>query len=167
MATVKVKRGGGSSAKKGGTAAKSNGSGSKAGAKKAASAAQRSGAIDKIRKDIKKIAAALKKGETMKSQKVAYGVSDDGPIRRELAKAGFDSKGAKLTLEEFNAGNAAGRKRVVKERKDGKAWYILELETGLSEAELKKIVSDAGGPVNRVYTKTAKESSGKAGSRGR
>lgn len=125
------------------------------------------GAVEKITANVAKIAKALKGGTTMRALKGEYGVSDDGPIRRALYFAGFDSKGEKHgeTADSINTKTAAGKKQVVKLRADeGAGWYRLAFLTGLSEAEVKKIVADAGGPTGRVYTKTEKP---KAASRGR
>jgi hypothetical protein len=154
-----------SGAKKGSTAAKASSAKTTAAKSNGSAATKRTGAVAKINANVEKIAKALKGGATMKSQKEAYGVSDDGPIRKALAVAGYDSKGAALSVEKFNAGNAAGKKRVVKERQGGTAWYILEIATGLSESELRAIVADAGGPTGRVYRNTEKPAKAAAGGR--
>lgn len=147
-------------ARKGGAAAK-KGSGAKpaAAAKKGGGSTGRTGAVAKINTNVTKIAKALRDGATMKSQKAEYGVSDDGPIRAALYRAGFDSKGAKHGEEKgsINAGNAAGKKQLVKLRKDGAAWFRLAFLADITEGEVKKVVAEAGGPTGRVYSKTAKE----------
>jgi hypothetical protein len=152
-------------ARKGGAAAKATGakattaakgSGSKPAAKKGSTG--RTGAVEKINANVAKIAKALREGATMKSQKAAYGVSDDGPIRAALYRAGFDSKGAKHGVEagSIDATKAAGKKLVVKLRAEGAPWYALAFQTGLTEGDIKKIVAEAGGATGRVYTKTEK-----------
>jgi hypothetical protein len=150
--TRRVVRGSGS---KGGTAAK-KGSGSKPAAKKVTG---RTGAVEKINASVAKIAKALREGATMKSQKAEYGVTDDGPIRAALYRAGFNSKGAKHGEEKgsIKPGTAAGKKQLVKLRKDeGAAWFRLAYLADLTESEVKKVVADAGGPVGRVYIKKEK-----------
>jgi hypothetical protein len=154
-----VARKGGAAAKATGskaTAAKGSGSKPAAAAKKAGTG--RTGAVEKINASVAKIAKALREGATMKSQKAEYGVSDDGPIRAALYRAGFDSKGAKHGVEagSIDATKAAGKKQVVKLRSEGAPWYALAFQTGLTEGDIKKIVAEAGGATGRVYTKTEK-----------
>jgi hypothetical protein len=148
---VVARRGGTTAAKKGGTAAKPA-------AKKAGGSTGRTGAVEKINANVTKIAKALRDGATRKSQKAEYGVSDDGPIRAALYRAGFDSKGAKHGEEKgsINPKNAAGKKQLVKLRKEGAAWFRLAFLADISEAEAKKVVADAGGPTGRVYTQKEK-----------
>lgn len=117
----------------------------------------RTGAVAKIEANVQKIAKALRGGATMKSQKAEFGVSDDGPIRKALAKAGFDSKGGKLEVAKIDASKAAGKKAVVKARSEGTPWYVLEIATGLTEGQLRTIVSEAGGATGRVYRQTKQE----------
>jgi hypothetical protein len=152
-----VARKGGAAAKKGGTAAKSPGS-KPAAAKKPGGSTCRTGAVEKINANVAKIAKALRDGATMKSQKAEYGVSDDGPIRAALYRGGFDSKGKEHGEEKgsINPKNAAGKKQLVKLRKDGAAWFRLAFLADLTEGEVKKVVADAGGPTGRVYSKTEK-----------
>lgn len=160
-----VVRGGGKKATGAKPAAKKAGSAAKASASKPAAkkATGRTGAIEKINASTTKIAKALREGATMKSQKAEYGVSDDGPIRAALYRAGFDSKGAKHGEEKgsIKPGTAAGKKKLVALRNEGAAWFRLAFLADTTEAEVKKIVADAGGPTGRVYTQKEKATSGR------
>lgn len=103
--------------------------------------------------------AAIKKGATLRQLKQDFGFSDDGPIRAALYRAGFDRKGEEHgeDADSIDASKAAGKKQLVALRQDeGAAWYRLAFLAGITEAEAKAIVKDAGGPTGRVYIKTEK-----------
>ena len=90
------------------------------------------------------IRAARQGGETMQSLKKKYSVSSDVPMREALARAGFNSKGEALEYEDISGLSGAKLKaRLVKEREEGTAWYMLALMTGKSEADLREVVGDA------------------------
>lgn len=139
MATkVKVKSSAkkGAAAKKGGTAAK------KATPAKASNSTRRTAAdIDKL---VPKFKSHLTGGGTMKALKAEHGFSSDVPIREALARAGYDSKGKKLTIEEITGSGKKLATAVAKERRGGEAWYILALRTGKSESELKSLLAEHG-----------------------
>lgn len=106
----------------------------------------------------------LQGGGTMRDLKAEHGFSDDGPIRAALYRNGYDSKGNEHGVEAdtIDAGKVAGKKALVKMRSEGAAWYALAYVAGISEAEAKAIVADAGGETGRVYTKVEKEDKAKA-----
>jgi hypothetical protein len=98
-------------------------------------------------------------GATLRALKQEFGFTDDGPIRAALYRAGYDRKGEEHGEAEgsIDASKAAGKKQVVALRaNEGAAWYRLAYLTGLTEAEVKKIVADAGGETGRVYVKSEK-----------
>lgn len=111
----------------------------------------------------------IKEGATLRALKQEFGFSDDGPIRAALYRAGYDRKGEEHGEEAESIGtNAAGKKQLVKLRSEGAAWYRLAFLTGLSEPEVKKLVTEAGGSSTRVYKPAAekpKADKAKAGSK--
>lgn len=143
--------------------AKSSGSNKANGSKPAAAAPAReskaSAVRDKLLKDSAKIAAKLQKGTKMKEIKAEYGLSDDGPVRIALINSPsgpFNAKGVKTEYPAIKATGANLAKRLIKEREQGVAWYVLAFQTGKTEAELKAIVKEAGGDVSgRTYAKGA------------
>jgi hypothetical protein len=155
MAT-KVKRSGGKASAKesGASSAKANGG-------ETAAQRKRGELSKKLAKEAPAIAKRLAGGGKMKAEKERYGLSADTAIVKALAEAGFTSKGAKLEVEPIDASKAAGKKAVVKARKEGESWIILSVRTGLSEAELRKIVEEAGGPTGRVYRNAGGKSAGR------
>jgi hypothetical protein len=156
MATV-VKRSGGKSATKSGA----KGAKSTAKAAKAATPTPTTDAPKRTRRTAEDIAGLvpafrshLQGGGTMRQLKEQHGFSDDGPIRTALYRAGFDSKGNEHgeTAGSIDATKAAGKKQVVKLRTEqGAGWYRLAFLTGMSESEVKALVTEAGGPAGRVY----------------
>lgn len=129
------------------TAAKSNGSARR-------TAEDWDGLVGEIR-------TARQGGETMQSLKKKYGVSSDVPMREALARAGFNSKGEALEYEDISGLSGAKLKaRLVKEREEGTAWYMLALMTGKSEADLREVVGDAApsGGGRKASAKAATES---------
>ena len=101
----------------------------------------------------------LSGGGKMRELKLKHGFSDDGPIRRALYFAGYDSKGAEHgdEADSIDATKAAGKKQLVKLRNEqGAAWYQLAYLSGLGEAEVKRIVTEAGGAEGRVYVASEK-----------
>jgi len=130
------------------TATKKN---SSAGGTKSSGAGTRTGAMDRLRKDVHKIAKSLKGGAKMKDVRAEYGFGSGGPIRSELAKEGYDSKGGQIELPTLPKGGNALAKALVKQREAGVPWYTLEIATGKSEADLREIVEEEGGPTGRVY----------------
>jgi hypothetical protein len=145
MAKVKIKSSSkAAGAKKGGTAVKKGTGAKKAtGAVKAASSANRRSAAD-IDKLVPQFKKHLTGGGTMKALKAEHGFSSDVPIREALARAGFDSKGKKLSLEEIPGSGKKLATAVAKARREGEAWYILALRTGKTEAELKTLLGEHG-----------------------
>lgn len=146
MAKVKIKSSSkAAGAKKGGTAAKKGGVKKAAGAVKAAKA---NGGNRRTAADIDKLVPQFKKhltgGGTMKALKAEHGFSSDVPIREALARAGYDSKGKKLSLDEITGSGKKLATAVAKERRNGEAWYILALRTDKTEAELKKLLAEHG-----------------------
>lgn len=114
---------------------------------------------------VDEIREARQSGTTMKDLKTQYGVSSDVPLREALARAGYDSKGDALEYDDISGLRGAPLKnRIVKERKEGTAWYLLALMTGKSESELRSLAGDAGtggGGRKAATAKTAKQSTGK------
>jgi hypothetical protein len=114
----------------------------------------------------------IEDGATMRQLKQDFGFSDDGPIRAALYRAGYDRKGEKHGVK---AGDLAGTKgaarakKMVELRKEGEAWYVLAHRFGVTEAEAKSLVSEAGGPTGRVYKASEKpapkKASGKKGAK--
>ena len=98
----------------------------------------------------------LTSGGTMRALKAEHGFSDDGPIRAALLRNGFDSKGNETEIAAIKSTGAALTKRLLAERNKGTAWYQLALATGKPEAELRKLVADAGGETGRIYIKGKK-----------
>lgn len=93
---------------------------------------------------VNEIREARQAGETMQSLKKKYSVSSDVPMREALARAGFNSKGEALEYEDISGLSGAKLKtRLIKERTDGTAWYMLALMTGKSESDLREVVGDA------------------------
>jgi hypothetical protein len=93
---------------------------------------------------VNEIREARQAGETMQSLKKKYSVSSDVPMREALARAGFNSKGEALEYEDISGLSGAKLKaRLVQERTDGTAWYMLALMTGKSESDLREVVGDA------------------------
>jgi hypothetical protein len=93
---------------------------------------------------VEEIKAARQAGETMQSLKKKYSVSSDVPMREALARAGYNSKGEALEYEDISGLSGAKLKaRLVKEREEGTAWYMLALMTGKSESDLREVVGDA------------------------
>lgn len=93
---------------------------------------------------VNEIRAARQAGETMQSLKKKYSVSSDVPMREALARAGFNSKGEALEYEDISGLSGVKLKnRVIAERKEGAAWYLLALMTGKSESDLRELVGDA------------------------
>jgi hypothetical protein len=151
--------------------------GSKSTAKASTAKASSNGKPRRTAEDVDKLVPAfrkhLKAGGKMKELKAEHGFSDDGPIRAALYRAGFDSKGEEHGVEEGDLGGLTAAKlkaALVKERENGEPWYALAYRAGLTEPEVKKIVSEAGGPTGRVYrepapkaTKSSGKSSGKKG----
>jgi len=75
----------------------------------------------------------LSGGGKMRELKLKHGFSDDGPIRRALYFAGYDSKGAEHgdEADSIDATKAAGKKQLVKLRNEqGAAWYQLAYLSG-------------------------------------
>jgi hypothetical protein len=106
----------------------------------------------------------IKDGATLRALKAEFGFSDDGPIRAALYRAGYDRKGEAHGEDEgsIDASKAAGKKQLVALRaNEGAAWYRLAYLAGITEAEAKTIVTDAGGEVGRVYVKTEKPAAAK------
>lgn len=98
-------------------------------------------------------------GATLRALKQEFGFTDDGPIRAALYRAGYDRKGEEHGEEagSIDASKAAGKKQVIALRaNEGAAWYRLAYLTGLSESEVKSIVSEGGGETGRVYVKAEK-----------
>lgn len=157
--TVNIKRGGGTAAKKGATATKP-----KAATAAKPAARKPNASTAKIKAEVQQIAKRLKGGGKMKAEKERYGISADTAIIHALYHAGFDSKGNPLPAERqepIKATGAALGKRLVKERQAGVPLYELAARTGKSEAELKKLIADAGGPTKRVYRKEAAATGGR------
>lgn len=93
---------------------------------------------------VNEIRTARQAGETMQSLKKKYSVSSDVPMREALARAGFNSKGEALEYDDISGLSGAKLKaRLVQERTDGTAWYMLALMTGKSESDLREVVGDA------------------------
>jgi hypothetical protein len=93
---------------------------------------------------VNEIREARQAGETMQSLKQKYSVSSDVPLREALARAGFNSKGEELEYEDISGLTGAKLKnRLVKERNEGTAWYMLALMTGKPESELREVVGDS------------------------
>lgn len=163
MATVTRKGGSKAKAK---TSAKSTASKSSAKSTSAkASTAKSNGKARRTAEDVDKLVPDFIKrindGATMRALKQEFGFTDDGPIRAALYRAGYDRKGNEHGEEanSIDATKAAGKKQLVKLRNDeGAAWYRLAFLSGLGEAEVKKLVTEAGGSEGRVYVKTEKES---------
>lgn len=140
----------------------------KSGAKKASSSTKKAssnGGEKRARRTAEDVAALvpafrkhLQGGGTMRELKAEHGFSDDGPIRAALYRAGFDSKGNphEDEADSIDASKAAGKKELVALRSDGAPWYQLAYLAGITEGEAKSIVTEAGGPTGRVYTKSEK-----------
>ncbi len=111
----------------------------------------RTGAMERLRKDVHKIAKDLQGGTKMKDVRAEYGFGSGGAIRAELAKNGYDSKGGTITLPTLPTGAKSLAKALVREREAGVPWYTLEIASGKTEAELREIVEEQGGPTGRVY----------------
>ncbi len=107
--------------------------------------------MDRMRSDIHKIAKDLQGGTKMKDVRAEYGFGSGGAIRAELAKNGYDSKGGTITLPTLPTGAKSLAKALVREREAGVPWYTLEIASGKTEAELREIVEEQGGPTGRVY----------------
>lgn len=100
----------------------------------------------------------LTAGGKMRELKAKHGFTDDGPIRAALLRGGYDSKGQPVDVESITLKGVKLADRLVKERNDGTPWYQLELATGLSQGELKKIVAERGGSASgRVYRAPAEK----------
>jgi hypothetical protein len=166
MATVTRRK----AAAKGGakTAAKSstakNSSKASAAKESTAKAAPKGESSRRTAEDVDKLVPQFLKriesGATMRALKQEFGFSDDGPIRAALYRAGYDRKGNEHgeTGGSIDATKAAGKKQLVKLRNDeGAAWYRLAFLAGIGEAEVKKVVTEAGGSEGRVYVKSEKE----------
>jgi hypothetical protein len=105
---------------------------------------------------VNEIRAKRQGGETMQALKKEYGVSSDVPLREALARAGFNSKGEALEYDDISGLSGAKLKaRLVKERSEGTAWYMLALMTGQSESDLREVVGDT--PIPKA-AKPVKES---------
>jgi hypothetical protein len=140
-----------------------------AAAKPAAKAKSNGGKTRRTAEDVRKLVPQFKKhlqgGGKMKELKAEHGFSDDGPIRQALYLEGFDSKGNDLPAGSHDKISATGKAlatRLVKERGEGTPWYALAHRTGKSEAELRAIVEEAGGPTGRVYRKDPEKAAKKA-----
>jgi hypothetical protein len=113
---------------------------------------------------VEEIRAKRQGGSTMQALKKEYGVSSDVPLREALARAGYNSKGDELEYEDISGLTGAKLKnRLVKERSEGTAWYMLALMTGKPEPELREIVGDAApsGGGRKAATKTAESAADK------
>lgn len=138
--------------------------GSPAAAAKANGGKKRRTAED-VRKLVPQFVKHLQGGGKMKELKAQHGFSDDGPIRQAMYLEGFDSKGNALPADRTGEIKATGAKlaqALIKARSEGVAWYELAHRTGKTEAELRTIVSEAGGEVKRVYRKDPEAEAKKA-----
>lgn len=137
----------------------SKGAKSSSGAAKASSNGSKRRTAEDVRKLVPQFVKHLTGGGKMKELKQTHGFSDDGPIRQALYLEGYDSKGNALADADRAPIKATGAnlaKRLIAEREQGTPWYALAYRTGKSEAELRQIVADAGGPTGRVYRKEDK-----------
>lgn len=92
--------------------------------------------------DVEDIVEKLQGGTTMTEIRGEYG---SGPkIRKALTEAGFNTKGEEIKLEKITGKGAALAKRVAAKRKEGVAWYTLALMTGMSESDLKELLTEHG-----------------------
>ncbi len=128
------------------TGAKGKASAAKAGTKRSKSEPPSNGStrVKRTDADIDKLVPQFRKhlqaGGTMRELKTEHGFSDDGPIRKALARAGYDSKGGKLELPKV----AGTGKSIRAAREAGHAWYTIALATGKTEAECKALAEQAG-----------------------
>jgi hypothetical protein len=109
---------------------------------------------------VNEIRAKRQAGETMQALKKEYGVSSDVPLREALARAGFNSKGDALEVEDISGLSGAKLKaRLIKEREEGTAWYMLALMAKKSESDLREVVGDAApsGGGRKASTKESAE----------
>jgi hypothetical protein len=117
----------------------------KATAKPAAKAATKAPAtVAKKAIDVKDVIKRLKAGETMTSLRSDYGAGT--PIRRALLAAGYNTKGERVEAETIstNGGAKATAKRIAAARQDNWPWYRIETATGLTETQLREMLSDNG-----------------------
>lgn len=141
--------------------------GAKSGAKPAAAAKKAEGKARRTAADVDALVPDfvehLSEGGTMRDLKKAHGFSDDGPIRAALYRNGYDSKGNEHGVEgdDIDVSKVAGKKQLVALREGGAGWYVLAYRAGITEAEAKAIVTEAGGSTERVYVKNEKEPAGK------
>jgi hypothetical protein len=139
------------------TPAKSSGGGTATATKEAPAKARRT--QEDVDAMVPQFLERIGEGATLRALKQEFGFTDDGPIRAALYRAGYDRKGEEHGEAEgsIDASKAQGKKQVVALRaNEGAAWYRLAYLTGLTEAEVKKIVADAGGETGRVYVKSEK-----------
>jgi hypothetical protein len=117
----------------------------KAAAKPAVKAATKAPAtVAKKAIDVKDVIKRLKAGETMTSLRSDYGAGT--PIRRALLAAGYNTKGERVEAETIstNGGAKATAKRIAAARQDNWPWYRIETATGLTETQLREMLSDNG-----------------------
>jgi hypothetical protein len=155
---TKVTRKAATKAKTGGTKTATKGAAkAKAAPKESEGKARRTQAdVDAL---VPEFLSRIEDGATLRALKAEFGFSDDGPIRAALYRAGYDRKGEAHGEDagSIDASKAAGKKQLVALRaNEGAAWYRLAYLAGITEAEAKTIVSEAGGETGRVYVKTEK-----------
>lgn len=92
--------------------------------------------------NVRDIVRRIKDGETLGSIKDDYGAL--AKIRVALAKAGYDTKGKKFVVEPIRGSGVALAKRVAKQRENNQPWYVLEMATGKTEAQIRALLTEHG-----------------------
>lgn len=98
---------------------------------------------DDLLKLVPAIVKARKSGDNWDTIQKDHGVNAI-VARKLLAEKGYNAKGEALEVEEIKGSGKALAKRVATARRSGKAWHVLAIATGRSEADLRGLLEEHG-----------------------